>query len=434
MSAKVHVEIPTRTTSIGPRLCRTNTPIDGKEKMAESVDVIDGMRLPMQSHASSHRRSADQECEPDIVETRPSSRNSPLSDLDTSTDDDQIQTSKEKTSNTTGVVMTRASAKAEWPTIAMRLGHKTRDHGGSWKDYQTRVLQNLGSHLLKGPERHQEIARLAMDAGEYAHMVVICDPTDYGARLKKQGEPKTWRLENAEISTWGVEPVHRPIPCQRCIDAGIPCMFTNSRQPNNAVCRLCSVKFSRCDDTTSKNKRPAAKQPESVDHKEGSTSSGKRKSGDETSGSIQAASKKHKFDLFTDDSSPLSSTPYVLPTSTDFESTKSVPALISELWTKETKKYEARIQELDKERDRSTSTLVVYQRELHAAKQQSTDFKARVELLEAEIATLKGGKVMLEERVGSTKKALEDLKSKFLVKVIQATDEIMTGFDEIGAQ
>ncbi len=115
MSAKVHVEIPTRTTSIGPRLCRTNTPLDGKEKMAESVD---GMRLPMQSHASSHRRSADQEREPDVVETRPSSRDSPLSDLDTSTDDDQIQTPKEKTSNTTSVVMTRASAKAGYtPTL-----------------------------------------------------------------------------------------------------------------------------------------------------------------------------------------------------------------------------------------------------------------------------------------------------------------------------
>ncbi len=111
-----------------------------------------------------------------------------------------------------------------------------------------------------------------------------------------------------------------------------------------------------------------------------------------------------------------------------------MPTLISELWTKETKKYEARIQELEKECDRSTSTLVVYQRELQAAKQQSADFKARGELLEAEIATLKVGNARFAERVGVTRKALEDLKSKFLVKVIQATDEIMTGFDNISAQ
>ncbi|PBK87729.1 hypothetical protein ARMGADRAFT_453020 [Armillaria gallica] len=146
-----------------------------------------------------------------------------------------------------------------------------------------------------------------MDAGEYAHMVVILDQTDYRARLKKQGEAKVWRIGNADLNAWGVAPILRPIPCQRCADAGIPCMHTNSHRPNNAACRLCSVKCSRCDGTTPKGNRPVAKQPESIDHREGSASSEKRKSGDETSGSIQAVSKKHKFDLFADNPSSSSS-------------------------------------------------------------------------------------------------------------------------------
>ncbi|PBK68308.1 hypothetical protein ARMSODRAFT_1019883 [Armillaria solidipes] len=200
------------------------------------------------------------------------------------------------------------------------------------------------------------------------------------------------------------------------------------------------TEFSRCDGTTPKRNRPVAKRLEPIDPMPGSALSWKRKSREETSKNIQVASKKPKSDtkdfiLFADDDPSSSfSTPCTSFTGTDLESTKSVPALIGELWTKGTKKYEARIQELEKERDRSTSMLVVYQRELQAAKQQSADFEARSELLEAEIATLKAGKARLEEHVGSTKKALEDLKNKFLVKVIQSTDEILTGFDEIGAQ
>ncbi|KAK0184875.1 hypothetical protein F5146DRAFT_1228503 [Armillaria mellea] len=416
MSAKVHVELPTRITSIGPRLSRTNTPIDRKEKMAESVDVIDG-----------------QEREQDVVQTKPSSPDSPLSDLDTSTNDDRIPTPKVKTCY---VLVSQGSAKAEWPTVAKNLGHRTRNHGENRKDYQTGVLQNIGSDLLKGPKHYQEVARLAMDAGEDAHMVVTLDQTDYGARLKKQGETKGWSIGNADLSAWGVEPVLRPVPCQRCADAGMPCMFTNGRRPNNSACRFCSMKLSRCNGTTPKSKHQVAKEPDSLDHGEGSASFGKRKSGDEALGNIQVVSKKYKFDLFADDDSFLSSTPRIHPTDTDSQSTKSVPALISELWTKETKKYEVRIQELKMECDRFTSVLVVTQRELQAAKQQNMEFKGRGELLEAEIATLKAEKTMLEERMGSTRKALEDLKRKFLVlvKVIQTTDEIMTGFDEISAQ
>ncbi len=51
-----------------------------------------------------------------------------------------------------------------------------------------------------------------MDAGEYAHMVVILDQTDYRARLKKQGEAKVWRIGNADLNAWGVAPILRPIP------------------------------------------------------------------------------------------------------------------------------------------------------------------------------------------------------------------------------
>ncbi|KAK0200520.1 hypothetical protein DFS33DRAFT_1277946 [Desarmillaria ectypa] len=360
-----------------------------------------------------------QECEPDAVETRSSSRDSPLSNIGTSTEEDQNQTPKEKKFNTTSVLVFRASAKTEWPAIAKRLGHKTRGHGENWRDYQKRALQNLGSDLLKGPKRHQEIARLAMDAGDIEEAGRIKSMEDRKRRYNHLGS-------GTSPSSRFMSTLHRRENTMHV--HGQP-------RPNNAACRLCSVKFSRCDDTTPKCKRPVAKQPDPIDHRVGPAPSGKRKSRGEISQGTVTTSKKHKSsteNVIRVSSSSFFSTPNSLPSATT--ATKSVTALTSELWSQETNRYEARIQELQKQEHNSASLLTACRMEVQAAKQQSADFKAQNELLEAEIATLEAGNTKLEGRVGATRKALEGLKSKFLVKLIQAPDEIMTGLDEIGAQ
>lgn len=131
-------------------------------------------------------------------------------------------------------------------------------------------------------------------------------------------------------------------------------------------------------------------------------------------------------------SSPL--TPCIPSTSTESQSSRSVPALISELWIKEAKGYEVRIQELEKEGERSASLLRVYQGEVQASKQGSANFEAQNVQLGAEIETLKARNAWLEKRLTATKKALEGIKRKFLANMIKAANEIMAGFDEIGAQ
>lgn len=113
MSTKVHVEIPMHTTSARPRLVRANAPVRGTEKIvAEPANEIDSPpRVPVQSHASSYHRPPEQEREPD-VETSSLFHGSPL--RDTSTDDDQNQTPKEKKSNATSVLISRASAEVRY--------------------------------------------------------------------------------------------------------------------------------------------------------------------------------------------------------------------------------------------------------------------------------------------------------------------------------
>ncbi len=67
-----------------------------------------------------------------------------------------------------------------WRTLSARCGYRPRLPNEGWSEYADRSLRNFGNTLLKVPtEAELEAVRLTMNKGEYAHLVLTLDITDY---------------------------------------------------------------------------------------------------------------------------------------------------------------------------------------------------------------------------------------------------------------
>ncbi|PBK87727.1 hypothetical protein ARMGADRAFT_1121865 [Armillaria gallica] len=100
-----------------------------------------------------------------------------------------------------------------------------------------------------------------MNKGEYAHLVLTLDTTDYETQPEERAG--NWVLSNTDLGDWGLKCVKRePAASVRSGPMGIPstqqrilAVPTSSQRLNDGECRLCAVEFAHCESAAVRKRR-----------------------------------------------------------------------------------------------------------------------------------------------------------------------------------
>ncbi|SJL14360.1 uncharacterized protein ARMOST_17816 [Armillaria ostoyae] len=148
----------------------------------------------------------------------------------------------------------RTNGQQTWRTLSARCGYRPRLPNEEWSEYINRSLRNFGNTLLKvATDAELEAVRLTMSKGEYAHLVLTLDTTDYETQPEERAG--NWVLSNTDLGDWGLKCLKREPACRRCIEANIDCTYTSSQRLNDDECRLCAVEFAHCEGAAARKRR-----------------------------------------------------------------------------------------------------------------------------------------------------------------------------------